>query len=435
MAELPHALEAEQSLLGSLLIDRDSILSVAPIIGDDTFYDRRHRTLYAAIRRLYDRRVPADLTILIESLESRDELAAAGGVEYISELLSIVPTAVHAPHYADIIQNHALRRRVIEGGQSMVRVGFETSDGEDAIAEAAAIINAIAASKRTAAYFTGSDLQARAYDRLEQHNEVTIPYGILDLDQQIGGMRPGQLIVPAARPSAGKTAFAVQVAYRNLRAGRSVGFISLEMSEDEITDRLIAMDSGVNMFAFRSGEAVEENSWAAISRSVGRLGEWRIAVDAHCSGTVEDVMARARLLYAAQSIDVLIVDYLQLMTVKKSREGRVQEVSTISRSLKQIARELAIPVIAPAQLSRAIEHRNPPIPHLSDLRESGSIEMDADLVIFIHHPYQYDKEAKANVAQLMIAKHRNGPTGVVPVKWKPDTAQFQPVEMHLREVA
>lgn len=435
MTELPHALEAEQSLLGSLLIDRDAILSIAPIVGDDAFYDRRHRTLYAAIRRLYDRRVPADLTILIGDLESRDELSAAGGIDYITGLLSMVPTAVHAPHYANVVQNQALRRRVIETGQFMVTVGYEKTDGEEAIAEATAAINAVAESKRTAAYLTGSDLQTRAYDRLEQHHETTVPYGILDLDKQIGGMRPGQLIVPAARPSAGKTAFAVQVAYSNLCAGRSVGFISLEMSEDEVTDRLIAIDSGVNMFAFRSGRAVEENGWAAISRSVGRLGEWRIAVDAHCSGAVEDVMARARLLYAAQDIDVLIVDYLQLMTVKKSKEGRVQEVSTISRSLKQIARELAIPVIAPAQLSRAIEHRNPPVPLLSDLRESGSIEMDADLVIFIHHPYQYDKEAKANVAQLMIAKHRNGPTGVVPVKWKPDTAQFQPVELHLREVA
>lgn len=430
----PHNLDAERAVLGSLLIDRDAIIKVAPILEPADFYDRRHATLYRAIVTLYHRRTPADLITLTDELERRGELEQVGGVSGIQQLMQEVPTAVHALYYAEVVRDAAIERRIGKLAQKVAELAYDTTlDVPSKLAKVHEVVTKATTIRRTDGYRTGPDLASRAYDRLEERLEERIPYGIEDLDRKIGGMKRGQLIVPAGRPSTGKTSFGVKVAHQNLRKGRSVGIISLEMDADEITDRLLALESGVNMFAFRQAKAVLDQTWKRISNAIGKLHEWKIFVDDRCTGHLSDVLARARLMHAAQGLDLLIVDYLQLITTGKS-DNRVQEVSAISRALKQLARELQVPVIAPAQLNRAIEHRNPPVPHLADLRESGSIEQDADIVIFLHHPYLYSDNKPANVAQLIVAKHRNGPTGTIEVRWHAETADFQNLE-RLREAA
>lgn len=424
------SIDAERAVLGSCLMDRDVIISIAPILTPEDFQSGVHRAIYRVMIDLYHRRVVGDFITISDAIQrSGHDLGEAGGVTYLTGLMGATITPVHATYYAGIVRSDSLKRSVIQAGKIIQQAGGNPAlSASDAIAEAQAAVSSISVNRTSQRYRTMQEAVERAYERLEKRQERLVPFGISDLDDKVGGMRPGQLIIPAARPAAGKSALVYQVAYTNAKAGRSVGLISLEMSGDEVMDRMIAFESGVNMFEFRKGGMTDEYAWDQIGRSLGTLNEYKLAMDDRSDSTVADVMARARLMYAAEGIELLIVDYLQLMTTGAKAENRVQEVSAVSRAMKTLARELDIPVLAPAQLNRAIEHRNPPIPLLSDLRESGSIEQDADMVLFIHHPYWYEESKPENVAQLMVAKHRNGPTGNVDVYWQETTAQFRPLQ-------
>lgn len=427
---VPANTDAERSVLAALLIDRDAILQIAPVLTPDDFYDSAHRTIYAAMLRLYQRRVPIDFVTLAAELErpNRDgttDLIQAGGYESLTLLNMAEVTAVHAPYYAELVRACAGKRALIAAGETLLRSAYDPDISLDqSVAEATAAIAAATERSLDHGYQTMKQLMDRAYERIDQDAERTTPFGLVDLDEQIGGMRDGQLVIVAARPGLGKSSLAMQIVHHNVTQATPVGMISLEMSGDELADRLLALATQANMHDVRTGCA-PHRVITQVTTAIGKLAEHEFLVDDRTSGELSTVQARARQMLANGGIRLLIVDYLQLMHVADRRENRVQEVSAISRGLKQLARELGIPVIALAQLNRALESRADPTPVLSDLRESGSIEQDADIVIFIHRPDLYSKDAPPNVAKLMVAKHRNGPHGNVSVLWRPEEVRFE----------
>lgn len=418
--ELPANLDAERALLASLLIDRDAILAVAPSVKPDDFYDSRHQALYRIIHRLYEQRIPADLVLI----SNEDDIDQAGGMVYVTGLLTEPFTGVHANYYADVVRQDANRRRFINAGLRIVEASFDAETVEEVAADAAAALNSAAGRGFDSGYKTMHEMVEEAYQRIGQGVGRVTPFGLSDLDSLTGGMRDGQLVVIAARPSVGKSALAMQIIHHNaVRQGYPVGMISLEMTGPELMDRLVAIESRVNMHRVNNGTASDSEMTAATA-GLARIDAHKFVCEDRSSGALSDVQSRARQMVATDQIRLLVIDYLQLMHTGSGRENRVQEVSEISRGLKQIARELSIPVIALAQLNRAAESNSDGVPLLSHLRESGSIEQDADMVIFIHRPDLYKADAPKNIAKLMVAKHRNGPTSNVSVVWLPEFVQF-----------
>lgn len=431
----PHSLDAERAVLGSILLDPTVIAAVSSIVTEADFYRGEHRAIFRAMRRLYERGQPADFPALIEFLSShrrgdRDWLAEIGGGDYLRGLADGAPTAVYANHHAETVARHSARRRMIEAGQAIVRQSYDPGLDIDQL-----MIDATAAVQAVAADLPGQDwtsltVQAdRSWDRLGERMEERLPFGILDLDAKIGGMLPGQLIIPAARPGSGKSAFCIQTALAAARHGKRVAIMSLEMGADEIMDRLVALQSGVNLFAFKRRAERDQRDWDGIAAALGVLHDLPILIDDRVKATIDDVITRARRMKAVAGLDLLIVDYVQLLGTARRVDNRVQELSRVTRGLKQLARELKIPILAPSQLNRESESRDSGRPQLSDLRESGSLEQDADLVIFIHWPWIYNPGPSnpENVAQFIVAKHRNGPIGEVPALWRPELARFDPL--------
>jgi len=411
----PHSLDAERAVLGSLLIDRDAIIAIAPILKPDDFYDSQHRALFRLIHRLYEKRVPADLVLL----SSEPDIEDAGGMVYATELMTEVPTAIHANYYAEIVRDVANRRRFIEAGVEIIATSYDAETVEDVATNAAAALNSAAGRGLDSGLKTMHELVEQAYQRIGQGTERVTPFGLRDLDGLTGGMRDGQLVVIAARTSVGKSALAMQIVHHNaIKKQTPVGMISLEMSGGELTDRLASIEGRVNMHRARAEWASDSDRTAATA-ALARIDPHVFICDDTSSGSLADIQARARQMVATSNIKFLVIDYLQMMHTGGKRENRVQEVSEISRGLKQIARELRIPVLALAQLSRAAESVSDGIPRLSHLRESGSIEQDADMVIFIHRP-----DPTKNVAELIVAKHRNGPTDTISVTWLPEYVHF-----------
>lgn len=415
----PANIDAERAVLGSMLVDRDAIIHVAAALRADDFHDPRHQTLYRIILRLYEQRRPADFVLLAD----QPDIEHAGGIIYVANLIGETFTGCHANYYAAIVRANANRRRFIQAGMTIIETSYDVEDDEAVAAGAVEAVNAATARGLDAGYTTMKEMVEAAYQRIGQGADRVVPFGLRDLDSLTGGMRDGQLVVIAARPSVGKSALAIQIAHHSLTRGHlPVGMISLEMTAEEITDRMVALEANVNMHRVRNGTATDCEA-ASATAALGRINECRFVCDDRSSGALSDVQARARQMLARDGIRLLIVDYLQLMSAG-GRDNRVQEVSEISRGLKQIARELTIPVVALAQLSRAVENHADGIPLLSHLRESGSIEQDSDLVVFIHRPDLYKADAEPNVAKLMVAKHRNGPTGNVVVTWRPEFVRF-----------
>ncbi len=432
----PHNIEAEQSVLGSMLIDRDAIIRVASYLKAEDFYVSANATIFAAIRDLYNRREPTDFVTLSDELERNGTLDDVGGVGYLSSLLSAVPTAVHVEYYGQIVARTATLRRLIDAGTAIVGIGYQDSvETEDALDAAERALFNVTQQRSTKDFQSIDEVIDRFFDQLEflQTNRdqlVGVPTGFTDLDSLTGGFQRSDLLILAARPSMGKTAFSLGMAYgAAVKHGRTVGIFSLEMSAEQLVQRLLATETGIDSHRIRLG-AINDREWDEISRAFGRLSEAKIFIDDSANAGIMDVRSKARRLQAEHGLDIVIVDYLQLMSGRRS-ENRVQEISEISRGLKGLARELNVPVVALSQLSRAVESRADHRPMLSDLRESGSIEQDADIVMFIYREEKYDEHSdKKGIAEIIVAKHRNGPVSSVNLRFFEATARFADLEMY-----
>ncbi len=433
----PQNTDAEASLLGAVLIDSDAIVKIADALSADDFYDDKHKIIFASVKHLYNKHSPIDVLTLTDQLKSENALESAGGSSYLSQLTNYVPTAAHVEQYAEIVAQKALRRRLISSSQKIVSLGYdETKNLQELIETAEADL--FESSHRYVGQNVVSleDILSESFDRLDElHKDKGkirgVPTGYRDLDNILAGLQRSDLFILAARPSMGKTALALNLAHNvATKAGESVLLFSLEMSKEQLVDRLLAMESGVDAWALRTGN-LTDSDFEKIGHAMGTLGEAPIYIDDTPGITVSDLRTKARREAHKRPIGLLIVDYLQLMSGggRYNEGNRVQEISEISRGIKSIARELNVPVLALSQLSRSVESRSPQIPHLSDLRESGSIEQDADVVAFLYREDYYKPDTdRKNITDIFIKKHRNGPTGAVELFFDREKQRFRSLD-------
>ncbi len=421
--QLPQNTEAEASVLGAILIDKDAIVKIADILSPDDFFDPKHARIYEGLVTLYEKRSAIDELTLSDQLRGVGFLEMVGGPAYLTELTNFVPTAAHVEDYADIVAQKALRRRLIATSHDMAELGMDESKGmKDLIEEAETRLFAVSQKHVKQTVVSLETILAESFERLDDlHKDKNklrgIPTGYRDLDNMLAGLQPSDLFIIAARPSMGKTAFVLNLAHNiATQSKEAVLLFSLEMSKEQLVDRLLAMESGVDAWALRTGKLTDDD-FERLGEAMGTLSEAKIYIDDTPGITVSDLRTKARREAHNQKLGLVVVDYLQLMSGGSrfgSEGNRVQEISEISRGLKGIARELNVPLIALSQLSRSVESRSPKIPQLADLRESGSIEQDADVVAFLYREdyYEPDSERK-NLMDVLIKKHRNGPTGGV----------------------
>ena len=424
----PHNYEAEQSVLGSMLLDRDAVIKIAANLRPEHFYSTSNGQIYQAILDLYNRREPPDLITVATELDNRGQLDDIGGDAYLASLMNGVFTSVHIEYYADIVEREATRRRLISAGTKIVGIGYQDElDVKEAVDLAESEIHGVAGEKSTRDFRHMSDVLGDLFDFLlaeDRSESVGVPTGYQDLDELTGGFQKSDLIILAARPSMGKTGLALGMAYgAALQHRKKVGIFSLEMAAEQLVTRLLSTETGIDSHDLRL-RRFPSSKLANLSNAFGRLSEAPIYIDDGSGASVMDIRSKARRLQAEQGLDLIIVDYLQLMQGTR-QDSRVNEISEISRGLKGLARELNIPVIALSQLSRAVEQRAHHRPMLSDLRESGAIEQDADIVMFIYREDRYtDTPAEPNVAEIIVAKHRNGPVKTIKLHFEPRFAKF-----------
>jgi replicative DNA helicase len=434
----PQNLEAEASLLGAILIDGDALVKIADAITSQDFFDPRHQHIYQAVLVLYERRSPIDVLTLADQLKNAGVLEIIGGPAYLTELTNFVPTAAHVEQYADIVAQKALRRRLIKASQEMTTLGFDESKQlRELIEEAETRLFEVSQQHVKQTVVSLETILAESFDRLDDlHKDKGkvrgVPTGYKDLDNVLAGLQRSDLFVLAARPSMGKTALVLNLAHNvALQAKEPVLFFSLEMSKEQLVDRLLAMESGVDAWALRTGNLTDAD-FEKIGQAMGALSEAKIYIDDTPGITVSDLRTKARRAAHQHGVGLIIVDYLQLMSGGGrfgGSDNRVQEISEISRGLKAIARELNVPLIALSQLSRSVESRSPQIPQLADLRESGSIEQDADVVAFIYREDYYNPETeRKNITDILIKKHRNGPTDTVELYFERDKQRFRSLD-------
>lgn len=436
--ETPHNLEAEASLLGAILIDKDAIVKIADTITAEDFYDQRHKHIYEALTRLYERRDPIDVLTLADQLKNTGVLELIGGASYLTELTNFVPTAAHVEQYAEIVAQKALRRRLISTSQDMVNLGHDESKNlKELIEDAESRLFAVSQQHVKQSVVSLETILSESFDRLDDLHKDSqkirgVPTGYEDMDKVLAGLQKSDLFILAARPSMGKTAFVLNLAHNvAVQAKESVLVFSLEMSKEQLVDRLLAMESGVNAWALRTGN-LTDSDFEKLSHAMGTLSEAPIYIDDTPGITISDMRTKARREAHQRPLGLIIVDYLQLMSGGSKFGGdgnRVQEISEISRGLKGIARELNVPLIALSQLSRSVESRSPQIPQLADLRESGSIEQDADVVAFIYREEYYNPETdRTNITDILIKKHRNGPLGNIELYFDKDKQLFRSID-------
>lgn len=419
----PHNLEAEASLLGAVLIDNDALVKIADRITETDFYDSRHRYIFEACRALYDRKSAVDVLTLADQLKNTGYLDLIGGPAYLTELTNFVPTASHVEQYADIVAQKSLRRRLIEVSRYMAELGADESKQlRELIEEAETRLFEVSHTSVKQSIVSLENILAESFERLDDlHRDKNklrgVPTGFRDMDNILAGLQRSDLFILAARPSMGKTALALNLAHNvAINSKQPVLLFSLEMSKEQLVDRMLAMESGVDAWALRTGNLTDAD-FEKIAHAMGPLSEAEIYIDDSPGITVSDLRTKARRESHKHPLGLIIVDYLQLMSGGSRFSGsdnRVQEISEISRGLKGVARELNVPLMAMSQLSRSVESRSPQIPQLADLRESGSIEQDADVVAFIYREDYYNPETdRKNITDILIKKHRNGPTGNV----------------------
>jgi replicative DNA helicase len=438
VTEPPQNREAEASLLGALLIDGDAIVKIADSISSQDFYEPRHQRIYEAISQLYEHHDAIDVLTLTDRLRNNGYLEGVGGPSYLTELTNFVPTAAHVEQYADIVAQKALRRRLITASKEIGGLGYDESKHlKELIEEAETRLFEVSQTHIKQNIISLEAILAESFDRLDDlHKDKGkvrgIPTGFKDVDDKLAGFQRSDLIILAARPSMGKTALALNFAHNvAVQAKQPVLVFSLEMSKEQLVDRLLSMESGVDAWALRTGNLTDAD-FEKIGHAMGTLSEAQIFIDDSPGITVSDLRTKARREAHQRPLGLIIVDYLQLMS-GGSRFGndfnRVQEISEISRGLKGIARELNVPVLALSQLSRSVESRSPQIPQLADLRESGSIEQDADVVAFIYREEYYNPDTdRKKISDIFIKKHRNGPIGNLELYFDNEKQRFRSVD-------
>jgi len=431
----PQSLEAEQSVLGAILIDRDAIVEVAEFLRPADFYRQANGKIFEAVLELFERREPIDIVTVSEALERSTELEGVGGRAYLSSLSNSTPTAVHAVQYARIVERKAVLRNLIGAAGRIAGIGYEDSpEIQESIDRAEAELFAVSQKRVDSGFQKLDSLLHQAYDRLDylhaHRGEISgVRTGFIDLDGLTTGLQKSDLVILAARPSVGKTSFALNIAeHAAVKEKKSVGVFSLEMSKEQLVLRLLSSVANIDSQRLRSG-FLEELDFARIAPAMNALSEAPLYIDDTPSISTMELRTKARRLHAEAGLDLVIVDYLQLMQASTTNRdsNRVQEVSEISRGLKALARELSVPVLALSQLSRQPEMRNENEPRLSDLRESGAIEQDADLVMFLYREKERpadDGESDGEVIHLKLAKHRNGPTGGIQLWFKKSQTRF-----------
>ncbi|MDX1686626.1 MAG: replicative DNA helicase [Candidatus Promineifilaceae bacterium] len=429
----PHSVEAEEAVLGSLLIDPDAILEVASFLKPEAFYREQNKWIYQAILDLHEARDPLDFITLADTLRKRSQLEDVGGEAYLISLLNAVPTSVNARSYGRIVEAAAVRRRMLTAASSIANLAYDEDENVNVILDRAEqALFSISEERTTRDLVPVRDI-ARAYlDRVEELHArgdemIGVPSGFTDVDKMLGGLNKSDLLIVAARPGMGKTSFLLGMAlHAGLRHGKRIAMFNLEMSGEQLVQRMIAAETRIDSQRLRRGQ-LYENEWPIFLEAVGRLSEMRVFIDDTPAVTPLQLRTKCRRLYAEHGLDLVMVDYLQLMQAEYTSNNRVQEISEISRSLKGLARELDVPVVTASQLSRAVENRQEKRPQLSDLRDSGSIEQDADVVMFIYRDEYYNPETtdRPNIAEINVAKHRNGPTGAVDLYWHGKLATFR----------
>lgn len=446
---VPHNIEAEQAVLGALLIDPDAIIRVVPILHSEDFYLEKHAWIYEAIFALHEHREPIDFLTVVAELERRGKINDVDGAAYITALINAVPTAIHIEHYARLVERLSTQRRLISAAGNIAQIAYDgEQDIETMIDRAEETVFAVAQRRMSRDLISMRIAVDQFMDRLDyvqrhQGELLGVPTGFIDLDKLLGGFQPSDLIIVAGRPGSGKTSFALSIMQTAAaKYKKRVALFSLEMSAEQLVQRLVASLGEIDAQGLRLGKIGDE-AYARLVRATGELSELPIFIDDSAGLTPIEIRAKARRLRSEHGVDLIIVDYLQLMTIRGRIENRVQEISQISRQLKELARELKVPVVALSQLSRAVESRQDHRPQLADLRESGSIEQDADVVIFIFREKMYyptlekwreahprsDKEYPGNIAEVLVAKHRHGPTKDFKLYFAEDQATFRNLDL------
>lgn len=435
MRSLPQSIEAEQCVLGSMITDKNAIAEAIEKLEEEDFYRDGHKVIFRAISEMFKNDMPVDLVTLLETLRSTEKLEKAGGVTYVSELSSSLLTTINLSAYIKIVKEKSVLRKLIKASTSIIEDSYnKQGEVEDVLEGAEKRIFDIAEKRTTSDFEPLNAVLERGFLEIERlfnnKGEITgVGSGFIDLDAKTSGFQKGDMVLIAARPSMGKTTFALNIAeHAALREGKSVVVFSLEMSKEQLAYKLLCSEANVDMLKLRTG-ALDDKDWENIARATGPLSKAKVYIDDTAGVTVMEMRSKCRRLKLEYGIDLIVIDYLQLMSGSSS-ESRQQEVSEISRSIKALAKEMECPVIALSQLSRAPEQRADHRPMLSDLRESGSIEQDADLVMFLYRDEYYNKETEdTNMAECIIAKQRNGPVGTVKLAWLGQYSKFGNLEV------
>lgn len=429
---VPHSREAEEAVVGAVLINPEVYYDVAQFLSAEDFYIHRHKFIWEAFTSLHERRTPVDLLTLSEELDRVGLLAEIGGSAYLTSLINQVPSSLNAESYGRIVEGHSIRRRMINAANTIASLAYnEQTIVETVMEEAEKAVFNVSERRLKHDLLPISAVLSDYYDRIDDlakraDDIMGVPTGFIDLDRLLSGLQPSDLLIIAGRPGQGKTGFLLSVAKNAaLTHKKKVAIFSLEMSNEQVVQRLIAQETGIDSQRLRTGKLTDQE-WPLFTHSIEVFSDTRIYLDDTPAITPMQLRTKCRRLHMEFGLDLIIVDYLQLMGGDVRNENRVQEVSYISRNLKTLARELNVPVLTAAQLSRAVEQRTDKRPVLSDLRESGSLEQDSDIVMFIYRPDQYEEDSeKQNIAEIIVAKHRNGPVGSVELIFRSALAKFE----------
>ena len=431
----PQNIEAEQSVLGASLLDKEVVSTIAEIIDVSDFYREDHKEIFEAVMDLYERGEPIDLITVSEQLKVRGSLDGIGGLEYLTNLVNAVPTTANTKHYAKIVEEKSILRRLIKASSEIISMGYDASEEVEYILDRAEKgIFDISQKRSNQGFVEIKDVLIETFDRLEElynnKGQITgIPTGFSDLDHKTSGLHNSDLVLIAARPAMGKTSFVLNVAqHAAIHSQVPVAIFSLEMSKEQLVNRMLCCEAMVDAQKMRTGQ-LDDSDWQKIAKALGPISEAPIYIDDTPGVTATEIRAKCRRLKMEKNLGLVIIDYLQLMQGRGKNDNRQQEISEISRSLKILAKEINVPVLTLSQLSRAPELRADHRPILSDLRESGAIEQDADIVMFLYRDDYYNPETeKKNVAEVIIAKHRNGSTGTIDLAWLGQYTKFANLE-------
>ena len=434
---VPQSREAEEALLGSVMINPDSYYDVAEFLKSEDFYIHRHRWIWETFVRLHESRTPIDILTVTEELDQQGQLAEVGGPAYLTTLINNVPSSLHAVAYGRLVEQTAVRRNMLEAANKIAKLAYDEEINLNTVMdEAEKAVFGVSERRTTRDLAPIDQVLSEYYDHIGElaarpEDVHGVPTGFIDLDKLLAGLQPSDLLILAARPGIGKTGLALSIAKNAAQTHKKhVAIFSLEMANEQLVQRLISQETGIDSQRLRTGK-LEEHEWPLFTHAVEVLSDTRIFLDDTPGITPLQLRTKCRRLHLEYRLDLVIIDYLQLMSGDTRNDNRVQEVSYISRNLKILARELNVPVIAAAQLSRAVEQRADKRPVLSDLRESGSLEQDADIVMFIYRPEVYEEDpAMQNVAEIIVAKHRNGPVGSVQLIFRKNLAKFENAATH-----